>query len=299
LKASEFVGVIPPLLSSFTKDGEIYEKGVREVVKFTLPFVHGYYPLGTYGAGPLMTTDERQRVLEIILDEVGGRIPVVPHVGHAGTRPSVDLARHAKRAGAAGVGAIGPYYSPKLPDENLYRHFVAIIDAVNEPDFPVFVYNNAHYCQNTISPKLLTRMAEHGLRGCKDSSFDVVNFFLYREAVSAYPDFNVIAGSEALFMACFDGGATGMICGLGNVFPEVIRKMYDAYYAGDRTEAMRIQKFLLNVRELTRSAPTVPILHEILKLRGVDAGYARSPLLELDDTTKQRIRTGLKALNLL
>jgi dihydrodipicolinate synthase/N-acetylneuraminate lyase len=299
LKAKEFIGIISPLLSSFSKDGEIYEKGIREIVRYTLPLVHGYYPIGTYGCGPLMSTDERKRVLAIILEEVNGRIPVVPHVGHAGTNPTIDLARHAKKAGAAGVGAISPYYAPHLPDENLYHYFASLIDAVNEEEYPVFVYNNAHYSQNTVSPKLLTRLAAHGLRGCKDSSFDIVNFFLYQDAVASYADFNVIVGTEAFFMGAFDAGATGMICGLANAFPELIRKMYDAYQKGDRKGAMELQRLILNVRALTKSAPTVPILHEILRMKGIDAGYSRSPFIEIDDASKQKIRAGLKELKLL
>jgi len=299
LKAKEYIGIIPPLLSSFTKDGEIYEKGIREIVRYTIPFVHGYYPLGTYGCGPLMTISERKRVLNIILEEVNGRIPVVPHVGHPGTNPTVDLAQHAKKEGAAGVGAISPYYAPNLPEENLFHYFASLIDAVNEEDFPVFVYNNAHYSQNAISPRLLTRLAKYGLRGCKDSSFDIVNFFLFQNAVSSFPDFNLIVGTEAFFIGAFDAGATGMVCGLANAFPDLIKKMYDAYQSGDRETAMNMQRLILKVRDLTKSAPTVPILHEILRMRGIDAGYSRSPLIEIDDTTKQKIHSGLKELNLL
>jgi len=299
MKAKDFVGIIPPLLSSFTKEGEIYEKGIRELIRFSLPNVHGYYPIGTYGCGPLMAVDERKRVLEIILDEVNGRVPVVAHVGHPGTQPTVDLARHAKKAGAAGVGAIAPYYGPHLPDENLFQFFTALIDAVDEEEFPVFVYNNAHYSQNPISPKLLSRLAQYGLRGCKDSSFDIVNFFQYQNAVSAYPDFNLIVGTEAFFMGAFDAGATGMICGLGNAFPELLKKMFDVYQSGDREQAMELQRLVLKIRDIAKSGPTVPILHEMLKMRGIDSGYSRSPLIEIDAATKEKVSTGLKALGLL
>lgn len=298
MKAKEFVGIIPPILSSFTAEGGIYEKGVREIVRFTLPYVHGYYPIGTYGCGPLMTVEERKEVLSIILDEVNGRVPVVAHVGHAGTQPTIELAKHAKEAGASGVGAISPYYSPGLPGESLYSHFVSLIDAVNEDDFPVFVYNNAHYSQNKITPKLLGRLAKYGLRGCKDSSFDVVNFFLFQNAVSDYPDFNLIVGTEAFFMAAFDAGSRGMICGMGNIFPELLKEMYDAYQAGDREKAMDLQRLVLKIRDLTKSGPTVPIFHEILKIRGIDAGYARSPQIEIDDSLKDKIHTELKKFKL-
>ncbi len=299
MKAREYTGVIPPMLSSFTASGEIYEQGIREIVRFTLPHVHGLYPIGTYGCGPLMSISERKRLLEITLTEVNGAIPVVAHVGAAGTQPMVDLAKHAKSAGAQGVGAISPYYAPNLPEESLYRHFAALLDAVNEEDFPVFVYHNAHYSQNTVTPKLLKRLADHGLRGCKDSSFDLVNFIFFQEAVAGYPDFNVIVGTEAIFIAAFDAGATGMVCGMGNIFPDLMARMHRAYLAGEREEAMALQRLTLKVRAVTKLGPTVPIMHAVLKMRGVDAGYSRSPLIEIDSEIERRVGVELKRLGLL
>ncbi|GAK55884.1 dihydrodipicolinate synthetase [Candidatus Vecturithrix granuli] len=299
MKAQEFIGIIPPLLSSFTQDGEVYERGIREIVKFTLPHVNGYYPIGTYGCGPLMSIPERQKTLEIILDEVNSKVPVVAHVGAAGTKSMIELAKHAKAAGAAGVGAISPYYAPNLPEENLFRHFVSLIDAVNEEEFPVYIYHNAHYSQNVITPKLLKRLADYGLRGCKDSSFDLVNFFLFQDAVADYPDFNVIIGTEAIFMGAFDAGATGMVCGMGNIFPEILANMYKNYCTGDRTAAMEGQRLILRIRAITKMAPTVPIMHAILRMRGIDAGHPLSPLLDIDDATTEKVKNALQALNLL
>lgn len=299
MKAKEFVGVIPPLLSSFTPEGAIHETGLRSIVRFTLPHVNGYYPIGTYGCGPLMSVAERKRALEIILEEVDGKVPVVAHVGAAGTAPMLELARHAKAAGAAGVGAIAPYYAPNLPEENLYRHFAALIDAVNETEFPVFVYNNMHYSQNRITPRLLRRLADYGLRGCKDSSFDLVNLFMFQDAVADYPDFNIIVGTEAFFMAAFDAGATGMICGMGNIFPDLLARMYQAYLAGRREEAMEAQRLILRLRDITKSAPTVPVLHAILRHRGIEAGYPRSPYIDLDESTQASIVKRVRQLGLL
>lgn len=299
MKAKEFIGIIPPMLSSFDEDGEINEKGLREIIRFTLPHVNGYYPIGTYGCGPFMSIEERKKVLEITLEEVNGKVPVVAHVGAAGTKPMVELAKHAKSAGAAGVGAIAPFYAPNLPEENLFSHFACLIDAVDEEEFPVFVYNNAHYSQNPITPKLLKRLAAHGLRGCKDSSFDLVNFFLFQDAISDYPDFNLIVGTEAIFMGAFDAGATGCICGMGNIFPEMLKKLYDAYLAGDRKTAIATQRLILRIRAITKLAPTVPIMHAVLKMRGIDGGYPRSPFIEIDDAKKDEVRKELTALDLL
>jgi len=204
MKAKEFIGIIPPVLSSFTVDGEIYEKGIREIIRFTLPHVDGYYPIGTYGCGPLMSIPEREKTLEIILDEINGKVPVVAHVGAPSTHTTIELAKHAKSAGASGVGAISPFYSPGIPEQNMFEHFKALIDAVGEEDFPVYVYNNIHYSQNRVTPNLLKRLADYGLRGCKDSSFDLVNFYQFQDAVADYDDFNLIIGTEAIFMGAFD-----------------------------------------------------------------------------------------------
>lgn len=299
MKAKEFVGIIPPVQSSFTPDGEIYEKGIREIIRFTLPHVDGYYPVGTYGCGPLMSPDERKRVLEIILEEVNGKVPVVAHVGAADTKTTIELAKHAKAAGCAGVGAISPYYAPNLPEDLLFAHFARLIDAVNEEEFPVFVYNNIHYSQNAITPRLLKRLADYGLRGCKDSSFDLVNFFFFQEAVSAYPDFNVIIGTEAIFIGAFDAGATGCVCGIGNIYPEVLAKLYKQYQAGEREAAIETQRLILRIRQITKWGPTVPIMHAILEMRGVDAGCPRGPYLPIDDELKAKIKSELQKFSLL
>ncbi|NLJ81257.1 MAG: dihydrodipicolinate synthase family protein [Firmicutes bacterium] len=299
MKAKEIIGIIPPIQSSFTKTGEIYAKGMREIVSFTLPHVNGYYPIGTYGCGPLMSIAERKEALEIIAEEVNGKVPIIAHVGTADTKTTIELAQHAKSIGCAGVGAIAPYYVPNLPEDSLFNHFARLLDAVNEDDFPVFLYDNGTYSQNPVSPELLGRLADYGLRGCKDSSFDLVNFFMYQDAVAKHPDFNVIIGTEAIFVAAFEAGATGCVCGMGNIYPELMAELYQAQIQGKREEAMELQRRILRLRRITKNGPTVPILHEILRQRGVDAGYPREPYMPIDDELKTKVIRELKELKFL
>ncbi|MFW5742956.1 MAG: dihydrodipicolinate synthase family protein [Spirochaetota bacterium] len=299
MRARDYTGIIPPLLTPYTKDGEVDEAALRRLLDFVLPHVHGLYPVGTYGTGPFMTVEERKRVIEIILDHVAGRIPVVAHVGAPSAHVAVELAKHAKESGAAGVGAISPFYSPGLPEDNLYAYFAALIDAVNEEEFPVFVYNNAHYSQNTITPALLAKLAEHGLRGCKDSSFDLVNFYQYTDAVADYPDFNVIVGTEAFVVAAFDAGAIGTVCGIGNIFPELLREIYDTYEAGDRAKSIELQRRILRVRTIIKAGPTVPIMHAILGMRGIDAGFSRTPLVPVSTALAEQVREELQKIGML
>lgn len=299
MKANEYVGIIPPLLTTYDRDGNVDEAALRRLVDFVLPHVHGLYPVGTYGTGPFMSLEERKRVLEVILEHVNGRVPVVAHVGAPSSRLTVELAKHARNAGAAGVGAISPFYSPGLPEENLYAFFAELIEAVNEVEFPVFVYNNSNYSQNTISPTLLARLGKLGLRGVKDSSFDLVNFYQYQDAVNEYSDFNVVVGTEAFMIAAFDAGAVGMVCGIGNIFPEVLRQMYDAYITGRRAEAIELQRKTLRIRKVIKAGPTVPIMHAILKMRGVNSGLCRTPLIPIDAATELHVKAELNRLGLL
>ena len=299
MKAKEYIGIIPPILTAYDSRGKLDDAATRRLVEFVVPHAHGLYPVGTYGTGPFMTIDERKHALEVIIDQVAGRIPVVAHVGAPSSAIAVELARHAKSAGAAGIGAISAFYSPGLPEDNLYAYFAEMVDAVNEEEFPVFVYNNAHYSQNTVTPNLLKRLARIGLRGVKDSSFDIVNFYQYTDAVAEYPDFNVIVGTEAFLMAAFDAGATGTVCGIGNIFPELLRELYDSYQAGDRGKTMELQRKVLRVRAIIKAGPTVPIMHAILKMRGIDAGYSRTPLIPIDSALEKSVKKQLSELGMV
>jgi len=100
-------------------------------------------------------------------------------------------------------------------------------------------------------------------------------------------------------MGAFDAGATGMVCGMANIYPEIMYKMYHQYLEGNRDEAMKIQRQILRIRQITKTGPTVPIMHSILKMRGIDAGHSRSPLIEIDKDTENKVKNALQALNLL
>lgn len=295
MKARDFKGIIPPMMTAFTADGEIYDKGTREIVDFIVPHVHGLYPCGTYGSGPMMSIAERKKAAEIIIEQVNGRVPVIVHVGTADTKNTVELARHAESVGAKAVGAITPYYN-NYNEDAIFVHFQRLIQAVN---IPVFLYNNPKTSGNPVSPGLIVRLAKEGLGGVKDSTFDIVNYYHTQIALQGFPELNLIVGTEAILVAAFDAGAQAAVTGLGNVYPELIRKLYDVYLEGDRDKVMQIQNDVLEVRQITKFGPTVPTCHAILKMRGVDAGYPRLPFMPVSAETEQRVKEALKKKGLL
>jgi len=295
MKARDFRGIIPPMMTAFTKEGEVYEKGTREIVDFIVPHVQGLYPVGSYGSGPMMSIAERKKTAEIVLDQVKGRVPVIVHVGCADTKNTVELTRHAESIGAAAVGAVTPYYND-YDQDCIYIHFKSILDAVS---IPVFLYNNPKLSGNTPSIQTIRKLVDDGIAGIKDSTFDIVNYYHTEMALKDHPDLNLIIGTEAMLVATFDAGAQAAVTGLGNVYPDLMARLYQDYLSGDRRKMMETQELVLRVRQITKFGPTVPTCHAILDLRGVDAGYPRLPYTPLSPDVVQKVKAALQELGLL
>jgi dihydrodipicolinate synthase/N-acetylneuraminate lyase len=281
----EFTGIIPPVITAFDKNGAFDEKAQREIISFLTPKVHGFYPTGTYGSGPLMTAEERKRVAEVIVDEVGGRVPVIVHVGAITTAQAVELAKHAEAIGADAVGAIPPYYY-RYPESDLLDHFRALIEAVK---IPVFAYNNPGLSNNPLTPAMLKTLADEGLAGLKDSSFDLITFCKFLEVIDN-PGFVHIVGTEAIAAAAVEAGAQGIISGLANVWPERVAELWAALEANDGRRAGQAQIRVLKARSILKYAPTLVVCYDVLKMRGVNAGFPRRPYSPLDEETKERVK---------
>jgi len=281
----EFSGIIPPVITCFDKRGEFDEKAQREVISFLTPKVQGFYPVGTYGSGPLMTVDERKKVAEVIVDEVAGRVPVIIHVGAISTAQAVDLAKHAESIGADAIGAIPPYYY-RYPEKDLLEYFRTLINSV---DIPVFAYNNPGLSNNPLSPSMLKTLADEGLAGLKDSSFDLVTFCNFLNTIDN-PGFIHIVGTEAIAAAAVFAGARGVISGLANIWPERMAELWAALESNDGRRAGEAQLKVLRARAILKYAPTLVVCYDVLKMRGINAGFPRRPYSPLDEETKKRVK---------
>jgi dihydrodipicolinate synthase/N-acetylneuraminate lyase len=273
--ATDFSGVIPPVITCFDKNGAINEGAQRDIVRYLAQYVQGFYPCGTYGSGPLMSIAERKRVAEIVIREKG-KAYVIVHVGATATADAVDLARHAQASGAEAVGAIPPYYYA-YSQAQIVDYYRAILSAVK---IPVFVYNNPELSRNPVAPESLRILAEEGLAGVKDSAFDLVNFYNYMNAVKK-PGFKFIVGTEAIAAAALDAGASAVIAGLANAFPEYMVDFYKTCMSGDPIATAKKQLEVIKVRNTLKMGPTLTMTYAILRMRGFDPGYPRAPYSEI------------------
>jgi len=289
----KFKGIIPPLITCFDNKGNFNEKAQREVIRFLLPKVNGFYPIGTYGSGPLLSVEERKYIASVIVDEVGGKVPVILHIGAVNTKQAIDLAKHAESIGADAIGAIPPYYY-SYTEHDLLEYYRTILSATS---IPFFAYNNPGLSNNPLSPKVINILAKEGLYGIKDSSFDLVTFCNFVNNVSK-KDFHFIIGTEAFAAAAVTVGAEAVISGLANAWPEVMGELWNSLEAKDPDKAGMLQLKVLKARTVMKSAPTLVVCYEILRLRGIDPGQPRLPFHFVDDDTRQNIRESLIDLGL-
>lgn len=281
----KFRGNIPALLTPFTEDGEVDFPKLRAFIDYLMPEVDGVFACGSYASGPLLSDSQRQEVMEVIAEQVNGRVPVILHVGHPSTDVTVATARIADGLGFDGISSLPPYYY-RHNAHSVTDHFRRLIDAV---ETPVYVYHNPALANNTVTPGQLAELAEYGLAGVKDSSADIRNFYDFIDAVSV-PDFCFIIGSQTMILPALQAGGHGCVSGVGNLYPKFIRAIFEAFAAGDIDRALALQFEANKMRVVCGAGIPIPFYHAALKLRGVDIGYPKAPLEMPDEAEIERIR---------
>lgn len=293
----ELQGIIPPLTTPFTEGGDVYEEGLRRLVEFQVEKgSHGLFICGTYGSGPIMTVEEREKVHEVVVDQVGGRITVIAHVGTASTAQSAELAQHAERVGADYIASVSPYYH-RHDERAVVEHFRTLVEAV---DLEVYVYNNPKASGVTITPSFLHHLADVGVRGIKDSGFSFIELTHFMLALEDRPDFRFIVGTEGLALPAFMIGAKGSVAGLANVFPELVVKLWDLFQAGKYKEAARVQMQVNRARQILHiPSSTNAACYAVLYERGIDVGYPKLPILPVREDRGAAMIAGFKEMGLL
>jgi N-acetylneuraminate lyase/4-hydroxy-tetrahydrodipicolinate synthase len=274
MKNSKLIGLVPPLITPFDKNGEVNFEALTRLVDFVKPWVHGFYVCGTYGLGPVMRPDQRKKVAEKIIANVNDQYAVVVHVGAPDTETVIELAKHAEDIGAHAVASVPPFYY-RHSEKAVLKFFEDLVRSIN---IPVYVYNNPPRVGYSVTPELALKLKEIGVKGVKDSSFDVQTFVDYKLLTG--DDFDVVVGTEALMLPTFILGAQAWIPGMSNYLPELVFKLYQAMINRDWENA-KILQFKVNEirRKLHGLGSTIELSYVILKIRGVEVGFPRKPFI--------------------
>jgi dihydrodipicolinate synthase/N-acetylneuraminate lyase len=283
-------GVNPPMITPFTKDGQVDYEGLQTLVTFLRDKVDGVFITGSYGCGALMSLEERKKVTEVTMKTAGGKIPVIVMVGTTNNRETVELAKHAEAAGTAAVAAVGPYYFTHN-DDSICCFFEDLVKSVK--NIPVYVYNNPKFQGYPMSLKLLKRLKEIGVSGVKDATFDILTHATYHRVLKD-ENFDIALGTEAMWLSARVLGTEAFIPGLANAFPEICQKMYREGMAGDY-EACRQTQFEVNkMRDIMYLAKSTQLaIYAMLEARGILKCYPRAPFIPANDVEVKAIRDEL------
>ncbi|MBW1696733.1 MAG: dihydrodipicolinate synthase family protein [Deltaproteobacteria bacterium] len=295
MKEKKIAGVMAPPIVPFTEDGEVDEIKLREYMIWLVEKgCHCLYVLGTFGSGALLSVEERKRCAEVIMDAVGSRVPVICHIGAQHTKASLELAKHAERMGMDAIASVPPTYYKHVP-ETIKAYFKELLDSVG---IPLFVYNFPGSVGYGLSPELVAELAEMGVAGIKDSSFDLIFFMRLMNSVKK-PDFIWVNGVPALMLPAVLLGASAVTSGTANACPEFTVSLWDAIQEKEFDKAAELQKNLVRLADL--QGMTIPIVgvHEILRFRGFDFGYPRAPLKPFTGAQRERLKQGLIELGIL
>jgi dihydrodipicolinate synthase/N-acetylneuraminate lyase len=290
-------GVVPPMITPFDQDGELDIANLERLVDFLKERVNGLYICGSYGAGPMMSVEERKRVAEVCVEVAGGKIPIIAHTGTTNTRDTVELTRHAEKIGCDGAAAVGPYYFHHGND-GVLAFFQGMLDAVS-PGYPIYLYHNPKFSGYEISLDVIKRLQDHGLTGMKDATFDIMKFATYMRELGEN-GLDVVLGTESMWLSARALGAEAYIPGLGNAFPEICGEMWQEGMNND-LEACRKTQFQVNrLREVMYLARSTQLaVYAMLAIRGIIHAYPRSPFVPATDEEKRAIADALEQLGVL
>lgn len=260
-------GVIVPLITPYDEHDRLDRAGIVALVDFLVERgVHGLFPGGTTGEGPLLNLDERRALAEAVVEAAADRVPVVVHTGAITTADSIALTRHAQAIGAQAAALIPPFYY-RYSDQALLDHVCRVAQAV--PEFPIYLYNHPGVTGYRLSRAWVEQVLAccPNVVGIKDSSGDLELLgpgLTWRDG-----HFNTAGGSDALFLAVLALGVDACVSGNANVVPELTVALYRAMEVGDLATARTLQQRLDRVRLLLGDGRDLSLFKGILARRGI------------------------------
>ena len=283
------------LVTPFTRDGSLDEQAVRRLAKRQIDAgIHFLVPCGTTGESPTLSDDERVRVVELVVESAAGRVPVLAGAGGYDTREVIHSALRMKRAGAAGILSVTPYYN-KPTQEGLFQHYSAI---AGEVGLPIIVYNVPGRTGCNVEPATLARLgAVRNIVGVKEASGNMTQMCEVRNAVP--PDFIVLSGDDALTLPLMAVGGEGIISVASNEVPAEMVRMVELAAANDFAAARQVHASLLPLLQVNfvESNP-IPVKSAMAAMGLLEEVY-RLPMVPPSEASRARIRRVLDTMGLL
>jgi 4-hydroxy-tetrahydrodipicolinate synthase len=288
-------GILPALVTPFTKDGEkVDEPQLRKLVNYCIEKgVEGVVPCGTTGEFVNMNLDEKKRTIEVVVDEVNGRVPVVAGAGASGTGQALHMVKYAKNVGADAALVVTPYYL-KSTSRGIYEHYSTI---ASKGDLPIILYNIPQCTGLPLPWQMVEDLAQlPNIVGLKDSSGQLSFILAVLEKVR--DKINVMCGHDEVVLPALAAGASGAILASANFIPEIWVEMYREVEKNNLKYARELQYKIQKIARITAQSGAVAS-KEALRVVGINVGNVRLPLSlggELTYEASEELRLELEKL---
>ena len=289
-----FKGAIVAIVTPF-KNGQVDEEKLRELIEFQIENgTDGIVPCGTTGESPTLSHEEHDRVIEITVDAVKKRVPVIAGTGSNSTAEALRLTKHAREVGADGALMVCPYYN-RPTQEGLYQHYKMIAEEV---PIPIIIYNIPGRTGVNLLPETMARLAKiPGIVGTKEASGSLKQ--MHDVIQLCGPDFVVLSGDDFFTYPLLCLGGHGIISVISNIVPADMAALVDAFTAGDMKKARELHfKMAPLVDSLFIETNPVPV-KAALSLMGKIEYEVRLPLAKMSEANLEKLKKNMMNYGLL
>jgi 4-hydroxy-tetrahydrodipicolinate synthase len=236
-----FRGVFTALVTPFDSQGQVDEPTLRKSIEFQIENgIDGLVPCGTTGESPTLSHEENDRVIEITIEQVNNRVPVIAGTGSNSTNEAIRMSRHAMDAGASGVLIVNPYYN-KPTQKGLFLHFREIANAI---DIPCVIYNIKGRTAVNLETDTLVNLAKEcaNITAVKEASGDIEQM---RDVIArTQGNFSVLSGDDNMVLELIEAGGDGIISVASNLIPDRMVKLVHTALDGDHSKAREMGSVL-------------------------------------------------------
>ena len=289
-----FSGAIVAIVTPF-KNGKVDEAALRRLVEEQIAGgTDGIAPCGTTGESTTLSHEEHDRVIEIVIDAVKKRVPVIAGTGSNSTAEAIRLTKHAWQAGADAALIVCPYYN-RPTQEGLYLHYKAVAEAV---PIPIIIYNIPGRTGTNMLPETMARLANiPNIVGVKEAAgsikqmSDIINL--------CGPDFDVISGDDAFTLPLLAIGGKGVISVISNIVPADMAGLVDAFFAGDLQKARELhQRMSPLIDALFIETNPTPVKAALAMMGKIDYEL-RLPLCRMAEKNESALKKAMQDYGLL
>ena len=289
-----FKGSIVALVTPFKGD-RVDEAVYKDLVDWQIKEgTKGIVPCGTTGEAPTLSEKEQEHVIELCVQSVAKRIPVIAGTGSNSTSEAVHMTRYAAKAGADAVLVVTPYYN-RPTNKGIYLHYKAVSESAN---IPIILYNIAGRTGRNIEPDLMARLASDlkNIVGVKEASGSLDQMLRIKEFCPK--GFFITSGDDALTLPVLAIGGVGVISVAANIVPRDVAALINAFNQGDLKRAQEINlKLMPLVRSLFIESNPIPV-KKACELMGLCNGALRLPMCDMEESNVAKLKQALKSYGL-